>query len=1086
MGDPLDRGQGGDISLVLEVFRHLPLGIHVYSLETEDRLVFLGANPAADQILGVDNRIFVGRTIEEAFPPLERTEVPAMYRRVALTGEPWRTEQITYQDERIVGAFAVHAFGIGPGKMAAAFRDITREKQAQLAMVESERRLREAQRLASLGSWELVPGRDGLEVSQETLRIFEFPAGTTLLSREAFLERVHPQDRARVDEGWRRAGEEGFTSDAVYRLHLPGGRTKWIHELCRTERTGEGHTPRTMGTVHDITAFKQAEEDVRESRGLYHDLVETAFDLIWQVDDQGRYTYLNPAWEEVLGYRVEEMLGKRFTDFQTPEYAARDREEFSRLLQGEFVRGLETVHRAKDGHSVHLLFNAKFVRDPTGAIIGTRGTAYDITRRKEIEEELRLHRDRFASLFRVARYGAGNQQQFLDFVLHEAVSLTGSRLGYLYGYDETLRRFSLNSWSREVMAECAVRDPQTCYELERTGIWGEAVRQRQPILLNDFRAEHPLKRGYPPGHVALERFLTVPVFQGEGIVAVVGVANKGTDYTADDILHLRILLDTAWSIMAQRRSDEALRESEARLAESQRVARIGHYVFEPGTGRWTSSKVLDEILGIGPDFVRDVAGWIQIVHPDHRQEMRDYLADQVLRQRLPFNRRYPIVRVADGRERWVQGLGRLDVDGEGRVTRMFGTIQDVTEQVEAEDARQRLEQKMLQAQKLESLGVLAGGIAHDFNNLLMAVMGNAELARLTLPAGSPAVEYLQEVLRASTRAADLSRQMLAYSGRGTFRVETVDLNQLVGETTGMLRVSISKKAALSVVPGEGIPCVSADATQLRQVLMNLVINASEALGEESGTITIATGVRHGDSRFFADAAAGGEMGKGEYVFLEVADTGCGMDRETLGRIFDPFFTTKFTGRGLGLAAVQGIVRGHRGALKVDSEPGRGTSVTVYLPAAAEGAAADSPVGPEENWRGSGRVLLVDDEEHLRSVARRMLSRLGFSVVEAADGQEAVDLYRAGLPFDLVIMDRTMPRMGGEEAGARLRELDARVPLVLSSGYSEQDAVHRLGGHGATVFLHKPYTLENLRRALREVLGERGEVQGGTDRRRETS
>ena len=252
---------------------------------------------------------------------------------------------------------------------------------------------------------------------------------------------------------------------------------------------------------------------------------------------------------------------------------------------------------------------------------------------------------------------------------------------------------------------------------------------------------------------------------------------------------------------------------------------------------------------------------------------------------------------------------------------MFGTIQDITERKVAEAERQRLEQQILHTQKLESLGVLAGGIAHDFNNILMAVIGHAGLARLRLPPESPVVENLRQIEQAASRAADLAKQMLAYSGKGKFVVEPVDLNRLAEEMEHMLRVSVSKKAILRFNFARPLPAVDADATQLRQVIMNLVINASEAIGERSGVIAVSTGCMNCTREYLQELWLDEQLPEGLYVTLEIADTGCGMDRETLARIFDPFFTTKFTGRGLGMAAVLGIVRGHRGAIKVYSEPG---------------------------------------------------------------------------------------------------------------------------------------------------------------------
>jgi signal transduction histidine kinase/CheY-like chemotaxis protein len=399
---------------------------------------------------------------------------------------------------------------------------------------------------------------------------------------------------------------------------------------------------------------------------------------------------------------------------------------------------------------------------------------------------------------------------------------------------------------------------------------------------------------------------------------------------------------------------------------------------------------------------------------------------------------------------------------------------DITEQKREVERRQRLEAQVRQAQKLESLGVLAGGIAHDFNNLLMSVLGNADLALSKMAPESPALGYVRSIETAAQRAADLANQLLAYSGKGRFVVEAIDLSRLVEEMTHLVEVSVSKKAVVHYHLESDMPAIQGDPTQLRQVVINLITNASEAIGDHEGLISISTGsLEFGEQDFEGTLAADGVM-EGRYAFLEVLDTGCGMDEETQTKIFDPFFTTKFTGRGLGLASVLGIVRGQGGAIKLDSQPGRGTTVRVFFPTSGDVPAEEAPHdSASENWRGQGTVLLVDDEPTVRTVAQRMLEELGFEVLTAIDGQEAVEMFRRNADqVALVIVDLTMPRMSGEEA---LREIlrirrDARV--IMSSGYGEHDTTKRLADGGLAGFIQKPYKLGALRRTIRQAVGER--------------
>jgi two-component system cell cycle sensor histidine kinase/response regulator CckA len=426
---------------------------------------------------------------------------------------------------------------------------------------------------------------------------------------------------------------------------------------------------------------------------------------------------------------------------------------------------------------------------------------------------------------------------------------------------------------------------------------------------------------------------------------------------------------------------------------------------------------------------------------------------------------------ADGAERELIAVKHVFFDENGDAAGLIGAYLDITDRKRAEDERRLLEARMQQAQKLESLGVLAGGIAHDFNNLLTGVLGNVDMARERLPEASPVRHSLDQAQTAARRAAELAQQMLAYSGRGRFTTETIDLNRLVGDTVQLVEASISKKAELRFQLGPSLPAIGADAVQLRQVIMNLVINASEALGDHGGRITITTGVAHKDADGLSSPWLTEELPAGDYVSLEVTDTGDGMDASTLARVFDPFFSTKFTGRGLGLATVLGIVRSHRGSIQVDSEPGLGSSFRVLLPASPAASAADTPPEPAQGaWRGEGVVLVVDDEEVVRQVAGDMLGMMGFEVLNAADGCEAVEQFGRHPEIRCVLLDLTMPRMDGEETFRELRRLQANAKVILSSGYDEQEATRRFADHGLAGFVQKPYVFETLQRRLRDALG----------------
>jgi len=382
------------------------------------------------------------------------------------------------------------------------------------------------------------------------------------------------------------------------------------------------------------------------------------------------------------------------------------------------------------------------------------------------------------------------------------------------------------------------------------------------------------------------------------------------------------------------------------------------------------------------------------------------------------------------------------------------------------------DQRMLETQKLESLGVLAGGIAHDFNNIVMTILGNADLAERGLSPDSPARENLHEITQSAKRAASLCQQLLAYSGKGRFEKKSLDLNAVIMEMEQMLKMSVSKKSTIRFTLAPDLPPLEADLAQIQQVVMNLVINASEAITTTCGVITLSTGSMCCDRAYLREMWSGEELPEGLYDFIEVADNGCGMDETVRARIFDPFFTTKVTGRGLGLAAVTGLVRGHKGAIKVYSEPGRGSTFKLLFPAAAAPQSSGSRPEAGGKWRGTGTVLLVDDDESVRKVGRRMLEALGFSVLLANDGREAIEVFRARKDdISCVILDLTMPVMDGVDAFRELRGIDPEVVVLLSSGYNEQETMEQFEGSGLAGFIQKPYHVPLLEEKLRKVLAE---------------
>jgi nitrogen-specific signal transduction histidine kinase/CheY-like chemotaxis protein len=391
------------------------------------------------------------------------------------------------------------------------------------------------------------------------------------------------------------------------------------------------------------------------------------------------------------------------------------------------------------------------------------------------------------------------------------------------------------------------------------------------------------------------------------------------------------------------------------------------------------------------------------------------------------------------------------------------------------DAHQRaVERRMQDAQKLESLGVLAGGIAHDFNNLLTAILGNASLLRAEIGDVDGVTEAVEQIETASRRAAELCRQMLAYAGRGRFALQLIDLNMLLHDMQAPLEVTIPKTAKLELALATSIPAVLADESQIRQLVMNLVFNAAEALAEGVGAITLHTGIAECTAEDLARTVFSPQLPGGRYVSLRVTDTGHGMSPETAARIFDPFFSTRFTGRGLGLAAVVGIVRSHKGALRVSSTVGSGSTFELLLPA-QDGAPALPPesISPSTHasqgkWRTTGTALVIDDERGVRDLVRSVLQRSGMTILEADNGERGIATFdELGEDVRIVLVDLTMPGLDGRETLAAIRERRPDIPAVLMSGYSPADLINS----ASHAFLQKPFTPAALRSVVKRLLGE---------------
>ena len=532
----------------------------------------------------------------------------------------------------------------------------------------------------------------------------------------------------------------------------------------------------------------------------------------------------------------------------------------------------------------------------------------------------------------------------------------------------------------------------------------------------------------------------------------------------------------ARDVTQHKHAADALAESEDRL-RTLINAMPDIVCFKDGDGRWLEANAFDlrlfELEGVAYRGLKDSE--LAAQSPWYRESfLACEVSDEQAWRTGTVSRGDEVIRRSDGTELIFDVIKVPTYDAQGRRKGLVVVGRDITARKKAEEERLELERRLQHSQKLESLGVLAGGLAHDFNNLLTAISGNLEVALLN-EACEGSRSAIEAAMVAARKAAELAHQMLAYSGRGKFVIGPVNLREMISQMARLLRASVTRNISLRVEAEPDLPPVLADSAQLQQVVLNLIVNAAEAIGDQPGVVRATVGVRECDEHMLARSRTGDTLAPGRYVALEVSDNGCGMTADQQQRLFEPFFTSKQTGRGLGLSAVLGIVRGHRGAILVESQPGQGTTITVLLPIQPDldlTVPSPAPKHARQARPKDAAVLVVDDEELVLSIARRLIESLGYNTLGARDGLEALELLRAdGARVGCVVLDLTMPKLDGLATYDRIREMGLQMPVILSSGYSEEEVAGRCAGRELGGFVHKPYRREDMAAVLGRVLSD---------------
>ncbi len=777
---------------------------------------------------------------------------------------------------------------------------------------------------------------------------------------------------------------------------------------------------------HDISLQQQAEWKLFEERLLLRALIDAVPDLIFCKDKEARYLLRNSA-DQRIGGNKDDYIG--LTVFDVPGMAPHAGQSYADdmrvITTGEPLINREEPFTSPSGMIGWFLTSKYPLRDAAGAVYGLVGIARDITDLKRTTEQLNL-----------------TQKRLLDHVEHSPLAVVEWRPDFSVAH-WTGNAQTLFGWSAEEVTHKDFDAWTLVHPEDRPYVLDQASRLLDGREVRNFFQTRNMTREGSVFHCLWHNSVL-----------------RSADGMSFSILSL------GQDITEREAAEETIRGHE-RLYHALVEATGTGYVHFDEAGRAT--EVNEEFLRLtGRTSVAELAGrpiaaWT-VPHDQERAaaEFEKGIASGSVRN-LELDYLTP-----DGRVVPVEINARVRPTATGRC--MIAFCRDISLRRAAEAERRAFEHQLQETQKLESLGILAGGIAHDFNNLLTGVLGNASLALMDAGPDSPLQPFLEQIEIAATRAADLCRQMLAYSGKGSFTVSRLDLNAAVEETARLLQISISKKAEVHYSLFPGLPAISGDITQLRQVIMNLVINASEAVAESNGEIWVATSVVYVKSERLTLGQVSANLTEGDYVCLEVRDNGHGMTPEVRDRIFEPFFTTKFTGRGLGLAAVLGIIRGHKGALKVESKPGKGTTFRVLLPC-IEGPVdlALNPAPTPGAWKGCGDVLIIDDEETVRVTTGHMLEALGFKVSAASDGREGVTMFaQCQASLALVLLDLTMPQVDGDEALREITRLNPNVPVLLMSGFDEFEVMARFKGQEVAGFIQKPFRLAALRQIIQQI------------------
>ncbi len=984
--------------------------------------IYTYVNSQAGKLLGRAPAQLVGKHIGTEFPDGLGQKFNLAYERAMATGEPIFLEEYYPPFKRW---FENRIYPSADG-LTIYFRDVTARKQAEVALRDGEERLRLALGAANQGLYDLNVQTGEVNVSPEYAEMLGYDPAEFQESNSTWLERLHPDDRERTAAVYRDYIAGRLQEYRVeFRLQTRTGGWLWILSVGSVvERTADGRPLRMLGTHTDITALKESQVALAQFKRTLDQTRDSVF--IFRPDDL-RFIYVNEGARQQVGYNESEMLGMTPLDVKPEFMEAEFRALLAPLESGARTHVyLQTPHRHKDSHLIPVEVVIQLVQGP-GITPRFVAIVRDVTERREAEEALRRSEENLAITL----------QSIGDAVIATDADSRIIRM------NPTAER--LTGWT---LGEAAGQPLSTVFRV---------VNARTRHLIVD------------PGQVALERGETVGVTNHTVLVARDGREFQIADSAApirDSSGRVAGVVLVFSDVSAQYRIQQALGESERHLrtiidTEPECVKVVG----TDGRLEQMNAAGLAMLEAESFEEVR-AKGLEEFILSEYRSAFRDLHRRVLHGERAVLE--FEIIGLK-GTRRWLETHAAPLVVEEGQGTKLLGVTRDVTARKQAEAAHERMEAQLRQAEKMEAVGRLAGGVAHDFNNLLTVINSTADLALEQLGGTGSVSEDLTEIRRAGERAAELTGQLLAFSRTQIVSPEVLDANAVLAEMRPLLVRVVRENIALEIQPAEDLKPVNADRSQLERVIMNLALNARDAM-PEAGSLVIETRNAHYDQ---PPATITPPLSPGGYVALSFRDTGEGMDAETRERVFEPFFTTKEFGRGtgLGLSSVYGIVATFGGGVSVESEPGRGSTFCVYLPWAASAAPTSEGPAVAAPHAGTETILVVDDEEALVRVAVRLLQQAGYTTLHASSAAEALGvLERHPGPIDLLMTDVVMPGMSGPDLADRAVALRPNLKVLYTSGYSD-NAILRHAIHDRTArFLEKPYTKEILRRQVRDTLG----------------